>query len=169
MARRLRREEYTVGWVCALPIELAAAQEMFDEGHSSLDRNANDTNIYTLGRVGEHNVVIACLPEGQPGTNSAASVALQMKSAFTSIRFGLMVGIGGGAPSEEADIRLGDVVISKPHKVHGGVVQYDFGKATPSGFERTGYLNSPPTILLNAVTNLRANHIRGRYRLLEHL
>jgi hypothetical protein len=82
-----------------------------------------------------------------------------MKSAFTSIRFGLMVGIGGGVLSEEVDIRLGDVVISRPHKVHGGVVQFDFGKATPSGFQRSGFLNTPPTILLNAVANLRAIHI----------
>jgi nucleoside phosphorylase len=142
---------------------------MLDEEHEGFDHVANDTNIYTLGRIGEHNVVIACLPEGQTGTNSAAAVAVQMKSAFTSIRFGLMVGIGGGVPSMESDIRLGDVVISRPHKVHGGVVQYSFGKATPSGFERTGFLNAPPTILLNAVAKLRANHIRGRSRLWEYL
>src|SRR5436305_720203 len=135
---------------------------MLDEEHEGFDHNANDTNIYTLGRIGEHNVVIVCLPEGQTGTNSAAAVAVQMKSAFTSIRFGLMVGVGGGVPSVEADIRLGDVVVSRPHKVHGGVVQYDFGKAAPSGFERTGFLNTPPTILLNAVAKLLANHIRGK-------
>jgi nucleoside phosphorylase len=161
MARQLRRDEYTVGWVCALPVELAAAQEMLDEEH--------DTNIYTCGRVGEHDVVIACLPEGQTGTHSAATVAAHMKLAFTSTRFGLMVGIGGGAPSEEADIRLGDVVVSKSHKTHGGVMQYDSGKATPSGFERTGLFNTPPTVLLNAVANLRAKHMRGRSRLSEYL
>ena len=169
MTPRLRREEYTVGWVCALSVELAAAQEMFDEEHETPQSEAHDTNIYTCGRIGEHNVVIACLPEGQMGTNSAAAVASQMRSAFTSTRFGLMVGIGGGVPSEEADIRLGDVVVSKPHEVHGGVVQYDSGKATPSGFQRTGCLNTPPTILLSAIANLRANHIRGRCKLLEYL
>jgi nucleoside phosphorylase len=169
MTRQLRREDYTVGWVCALPVELAAAQEMLDEEHHTPRCDAHDTNLYTCGRVGEHNVVIACLPEGQTGTNLAAAVAVQMKSTFSSTRFGLMVGIGGGVPSEDADIRLGDVVVSKPHKVHGGVVQYDSGKSTPSGFERTGSLNTPPTVLLNAVANLRAKHIRGRGRLLEYL
>jgi nucleoside phosphorylase len=169
MPCQLRREEYTVGWVCALAVELAAAQEMLDDEHDTPPCDAHDTNIYSCGRVGEHNIVIACLPEGQIGTNSAAAVAMQMKSTFKSIRFGLMVGIGGGVPSEEADVRLGDVVVSKPHKVHGGVVQYDSGKATPSGFERTGFLNTPPTVLLNAVANLRAKHIRGRSQLLKHL
>jgi nucleoside phosphorylase len=96
-------------------------------------------------------------------------VAVQMKSAFTSTRFGLMVGIGGGVPGEEADIRLGDVVVSKPHTVHGGVVQYDLGNATPSGFKRTGHLNTPPTILLAAVASVRANEFRGRSKVSEHI
>ncbi|CAN9202124.1 unnamed protein product [Alternaria alternata] len=169
MARPLRREDYTVGWVCALPVELAAAQEMLDEEHDTPRYDAHDTNLYSCGRVGEHNVVIACLPEGQTGTSSAAAVAAQMKSTFSSTRFGLMVGIGGGVPSEEADVRLGDVVVSKPHKTHGGVVQYDLGKATPSGFERTGALNTPPTVLLNAVANVRAKQMRGKGTLLEYL
>ena len=59
---RLRRDEYTVGWVCALAVELAAAQEMLDEEHETPQLEADDTNIYTCGRIGEHNVVIACLP-----------------------------------------------------------------------------------------------------------
>lgn len=171
MAQQLRCEDYTVGWVCALPVELAAAQEMLDEEHITPQYDAHDTNLYTCGRIGEHNVVIACLPEGQTGTTSAATVATQMKTTFSATRFGLMVGIGGGVPSEDgvSDVRLGDVVVSKPYTTHGGVVQYDFGKATLSGFERTGSLNTPPTVLLNAVANLRAKHMRGRSRLLEFL
>lgn len=169
MPRRLSRDEYTVGWVCALPVELAAAQEMLDEEHVTPPSEAHDTNIYTCGRVGEHNVVIACLPKGQTGKSSAASVASNMQSAFRSIRFGLMVGIGGGVPSEEADIRLGDVVVSSPDKTHGGVVQYDFGKNKPGGFERTGSLNAPPAILLNAVSILQARHMRRKGMMQEHI
>jgi hypothetical protein len=42
MARQLRRDEYTVGWVCALPVELAAAQEMLDKEHIDLERDSAD-------------------------------------------------------------------------------------------------------------------------------
>ena len=105
---------------------------------------------------------------GQTGTNSAAAVVMQMKSTFRAIRFGLMVGIGGGVPSAEADIRLGDIVISQPGYTHGGIVQYDFGRSTPSGIERTGFLNPPPRILLNAISKLRANHDLGKSDLLVH-
>src|SRR5271170_5223467 len=167
--RRLRPEDYTVGWVCALPIELAAAAEMLDEEHQDLPQDAADTNLYTLGRISEHDVVIACVPAGQTGTNSAAAAAVQMKSKFKSIRFGLLVGVGGGVPSDKADIRLGDVVISQPYMEYGGVVQYDFGKTTPNGFIRTGFLNTPPTILLNALAKLRANHFRHRSNLSAYL
>jgi nucleoside phosphorylase len=143
---------------------------MLDEEHQDLPQDSTDTNSYSFGRIGEHNVVVACLPAGQTGNNSAAAVASQMKSRFPSIRFGLMVGIGGGVPSAEADIRLGDVVISQPYLQYGGVVQYDFGKTGAEGrFTRTGSLNAPPTILLTALAKLRSNYIRGRVKLSEHL
>jgi nucleoside phosphorylase len=171
MARQLRREDYTVGWVCALPIELAAAQEMLDEEHPDLERDPanNDDNLYALGSINGHNVVIVCLPAGQIGNNPAAVVAAQLRASFKAIRFGLIVGIGGGVPSAEADVRLGDVVVSQPHQTFAGVVQYDSGKTTPSGFARTGSLNSPPQILLSAVAKVRANELRGRSQLSTHV
>ncbi|KAH9230242.1 hypothetical protein K456DRAFT_547249 [Colletotrichum gloeosporioides 23] len=136
--RALQPEQYTVGWVCALPVELAAAQELLDELHDRLD--AARTSAYVLGRVGRHNIVLASLPAGQTGTNSAAAVAIGIQRDFPSIHFGLMVGIGGGVPNADNDIRLGDVVVSQPQSTHGGVIQYDSGKSRPEKFERTGFL-----------------------------
>ena len=167
--RRLRRDEYTVGWVCALPIELVAAQEMLDEEHEDLEHHENDNNLYSLGRIGDHNVVIVCLPAGLIGNNPAAAVATQMRSTFRSVRFGLMVGVGGGVPSAEVDIRLGDVAVSQPHQGYGGVIQYDFGKATLDGFKQKGFLNSPPQLLLSAVAKVQANHLRRRSKLSEYV
>jgi nucleoside phosphorylase len=89
--------------------------------------------LYTLGRIVQHNVVVACLPAAWAGTYSAAALAIQMKSTFGSIQFGLMVGIGGGVPSAKSDIWLGDVVVSQPHIDRGRVIQYDIRKTTPSG------------------------------------
>src|SRR5271154_856157 len=129
----LSHQDYTVGWICALPAELAAAMAMLDEEHPPLSQSADDDNVYTLGRIGEHNVVIACFPAGQMGNNSAATVATHMRHSFGATRFGLMVGIGGGVPSEDHDIRLGDVVVSKPGKHNGGVVQYDTGRTIAEG------------------------------------
>ncbi|KAH7111344.1 nucleoside phosphorylase domain-containing protein, partial [Dendryphion nanum] len=171
MPRRLRPEEYTVGWVCALPVELAAALAVLDEEHEDLEPGFadNDENVYSLGSIGGHNVAIVCLPAGRIGNNPAAAVAAQMRATFKAIRFGLMVGIGGGVPNAEADIWLGDVVVSQPHQTASGVIQYDSGKTTLDGFQRTGSLNSPPQILLGAVARVRANELRGRSKLAEHI
>jgi nucleoside phosphorylase len=139
---------------------MAAAKAMLDDIHTNLPVQPKDYNTYTLGRIGDHKIVIACLPSGLYGTTSAAIVATQMLSSFRSIRFGLMVGIGGGVPSKETDIRLGDIVVSKPTKISGGVVQYDYGKTIGGGrFERTGALNKPPQVLLTAVAKLQADHM----------
>ncbi|OJJ07255.1 hypothetical protein ASPVEDRAFT_88510 [Aspergillus versicolor CBS 583.65] len=154
--------EYQIGWICALPVEAAAAQEMLDEDFGTLEeQDTSDTNIYTLGRIGKHHVVIACLG-GQYGTTSATTVANHMTRTFSkSLRIGLMVGIGGAIPSAANDIRLGDVVVSYPTGTSGGVLQYDMGKIGSSGeLGQTGSLNSPPRILLAAVNQMRAAVLR---------
>jgi nucleoside phosphorylase len=119
--------------------------------------------------MGAHNVVIAVMPE--IGNNSAAIVATQLLNDFTSIRFGLLVGIGGGIPGEdEDDIRLGDVVVSKPTATFGGVVQFDRGKIHPNGqFERTGTLKKPPTVLMANVQRLEAQHRRMGNQISKYL
>jgi nucleoside phosphorylase len=164
------RDGYTVGLICALPLELAAAQITLDEVHPNLPQHPNDYNTYTLGKIGDHNVVVACLPSGEYGTTSTARVSEQMLLSFSSIRFGLLLGIAGGAPSKKNDIRLGDVVISIPTSSFGGVVPYDWGKTIQKGrFIRTGTRNKPPQILLTAVSKLRAEHLSHPSRIPEIL
>ena len=163
-------DDYTVGWICALPLEMAAAKLMLDAIHPSLPRLRTDQNTYILGNIGDHNIVIACLPSGAYGNVSAATVAMQLLSSFQSIRFGLMVGIGGGVPSNSADIRLGDIVVSQPADTSGGVIQYDLGKALSGGqFQRTGMLNRPPKVLLTALASLQAHHFTEDSRVLEFI
>jgi nucleoside phosphorylase len=110
-------------------VEPAAVEGMLDAIHES-HPPSRDQNRYTLVRIGTHNIVVAVMPA--IGNNRAASVAMQLLNDFRSIRFGLLVGIGGGVPGEgnDDDIRLGDVVVSKPTATFGGVVQYNMGKVT---------------------------------------
>jgi nucleoside phosphorylase len=151
---------YTVGWICAIKTEYVAAQVFLDDRHNPPSRvSPGDTNDYTLGRLGQHNIVIAVLPNGEYGTASAASVATNMKNSFSNVRIGLMVGIGGGAPSERHDIRLGDIVVSAPGSDHGGVFQYDFGKTIQDqAFQHTQFLNQPPEALRGALTGIQAQY-----------
>ncbi|KAI4660020.1 uncharacterized protein J4E79_005822 [Alternaria viburni] len=140
--------------------------EEYEDAEGDVDQD--DDNIYCTGLVAGHKVVIVCLP-GHFGTNPAAAVATQMQAKFRGIRFGLMVGIGGGVPSANADVRLGDIVVSKPHGPFGGVVQYDMGKSSPGEFRRTGFLNAPPQILLSAVTAVHADTLLAKGTLRSRL
>ena len=183
MARlKLKYEDYSLGWFSALEYEVAAGQAMLDEEHETLVSAAQDSNTYTLGRIGQHSIVIAGLPAGTTGTTAASTVATNLLRSFPNIKFGLMVGIGGGvlgAPSDEPDedLRLGHVVVSYPtdrygecrlrrlrcyelsRAIAGGVVQYDFGRTVREGKHVvTGSLNRPPASLMTGAGKLRGRH-----------
>lgn len=110
-------DKYKVGWISACPIDLVAAKAMLDEEHGDPQTpiGRHDHNTYLLGSIGNHNVVVACLPRDEYGAMSAAAVAKDMMHAFPQIRFGLLVGTGAGIPDYESDnvrdIRLGDVLV----------------------------------------------------------
>ncbi|KAF5268133.1 hypothetical protein FOXYS1_981 [Fusarium oxysporum] len=167
MASRLGSSDlYTIAWIASLPIERAAATALLHEIHDEPDgfvQHETDSNSYSWGRIGEHNIVIASLQAGVYGTISAATTASDLICSLHHIRFGLLVGIGGGIakPDEDQDIRLGDIVVSQPDGMTGGVVQYDFGKAKADGcWEQKGSLNKPPPVLLHALASLQAKHER---------
>lgn len=122
--RKQSHDAYTVGWICVLRCELNAARAMLDEEHERLPQVEKDDNSYILGRMGEHQVAIAFTGSGSYGKSAAAQTAANMVRTFRNIRFGLLVGVGGGAPSRPhhsdptRDIRLGDVVVGSPKGGH---------------------------------------------------
>ncbi|OAQ99747.1 hypothetical protein LLEC1_08145 [Akanthomyces lecanii] len=60
--RELSATDYTVGWICAVPVEYAAAIALLDEQHGRTD---NTQHEYTLGKMAGHNVAIAMFPVGE--------------------------------------------------------------------------------------------------------
>ncbi|KAE8378285.1 nucleoside phosphorylase domain-containing protein [Aspergillus bertholletiae] len=160
----LRCTDYKIGWVCALPRELAAATAMLDVVH---DRPCDlpwqprvDHNQYSFGRIGSHNIVLAVLPFGIYGTTQAAIATKMMGNAFPGLIFVLMVGIAGGVPGPTHDIRLGDVVVSRPVAGHSGVLQFDFGKTGQGGeVTPTGVLNHSPLEALAALSAVETRYM----------
>ncbi|KAH6880031.1 caspase domain-containing protein [Thelonectria olida] len=145
-------DEYTVAWICALHIEMAAARAMLDKTHGDLPRQDNDSNTYTLGSIKDHNIVIACLPTSQYGTNNAANVLTHLIRTFPSIHLALMVGIGGGVPLN-ADIRLGDIVVGTK------VIQHDLGKLVgDKQIQPTAIPRTLQPFLGTAISTLQSKH-----------
>ena len=137
-----------MGWVCVLRSELNASRALLDEEHERLPATEKDDNSYLLGRIGEHNVVVAFPGSGTYGTSAAAQTATNMVRTFRNIRFGLIVGVGGGAPKRPdpedplKDTRLGDVVVSTPKGSHGkhliNLFLPVFGSTLPFGIGNLG-------------------------------
>jgi hypothetical protein len=81
-----------------------------------------------------------------------------------------MAGVGGGVPSRKHNIRLGDVVVSKPTGQNGGLMQWDFGKASKGGnFGRAGTLNSLLSVLRTALSKLMSTHKMTGSKVLEYI
>ena len=93
------RDEFEIAIICALRIESDAVEALFDEFWEEDDtygKAPGDSNAYTTGRIGAHDVVLAFMPG--MGKGAAAGVAASFRSSFPHIKLGLVVGICGGVP-----------------------------------------------------------------------
>ncbi|KAJ5461596.1 uncharacterized protein N7458_003148 [Penicillium daleae] len=125
--RLVSRSRFTIAIFCALPLEADAVSEVFekilDEEVKDYHKAPGDDNIYTLGKLLHHNVVLVYM--AGMGKGAASQAASTIRSSYPEIKLALVVGICGGVPlyvAGEEDLVLGDVVISN------GIVQYDFGR-----------------------------------------
>ncbi|OLN95219.1 hypothetical protein CCHL11_08143 [Colletotrichum chlorophyti] len=71
--------------------------EILDDEHEALLQSATDRNVYSLGSINYHNIVIAGLH--LPRNCPAASVVAQMRMTFPNLGFGLLFGLGCGVPA----------------------------------------------------------------------
>ncbi|KAF2195923.1 purine and uridine phosphorylase [Zopfia rhizophila CBS 207.26] len=172
----LRYEDYTIGWISALPEEAEAATHMLDDrDNGRFPFRPGDDNQYTPGEIAGHKVVIACLPKRTTGTVSAATLVSQMRQSFPNLRYGLMVGIGAGVPGQnlDPDIRLGDVVVASPSDISDspvGVIGYELGAETVDGFKRRDWQAPTDRRLRNALESIeRDARVEGSHDFLQHL
>ncbi|PNP60667.1 hypothetical protein FNYG_14581 [Fusarium nygamai] len=126
------RKDFRVAIVCALPLEADAIALLFDhfwdKERDPYGRADGDTNTYITGRIGEHNIALAVLPN--IGTASTAAAIASLRSSYTGLKLAILVGICGGVPRiAHFDALLGDVVVSKT------IIQYDYGRLYPGHFD----------------------------------
>ena len=166
------RDDYTMGWICALPLELTAAKATLDQIHPNLpgDPAANETGAYVLGSISGLNVVVACLSSGETRPGSASIVAAQMWMDFSAIRWMLTVGIAGGVPSTIADIRLGVIVVNRPLADGPSTLMHDLKKGPTNDQSLTMKTsNKPSNLLLTATGRVETNAILGKSQIPRHI
>lgn len=162
--KQVHQSDVTIGWICAILVEFMAARAMLDNEFDLPRQMKGDPNTYVVGQIAGHYVVIACL-DNATDPASATSTAAHLLRSFPNVRCGLMVGIAGGVPTwEDHDIRLGDVVVSHPRALSGGVVAFEVGKAIDDRIEYRGHFNSAPEALRNAANALDSQKGMKRYK-----
>ncbi|KAF3220107.1 hypothetical protein TWF106_006851 [Orbilia oligospora] len=123
------RSDFEIAIICALPLEASVVSELFDRRYDekAYGKAQGDSNAYSTGVIGNHNVVLVHMPD--MGKVAAATAAACLHSSFQNIQLALTVGICGAAPFDPQsgkDIHIGDVVISE------GLIQYDLGRQYPN-------------------------------------
>ncbi|KAK2025463.1 hypothetical protein LX32DRAFT_499155, partial [Colletotrichum zoysiae] len=172
MAESVSAKDFTIGWVCAHPLELEIAVKMMDQQLGGLPSHPSDFNRYAFGRIEGHYVVAAFSPVAERGTSPAAVAARYMGLSFPSIRLAISIGIHCGVPRpvNGIDIRLDDVVIGYSPDRHDEMVQFGLGKVDDSRVTRMeSKIASLSTTVMAALEKLRADHILGKTRVSEHL
>ncbi|UKZ68564.1 uncharacterized protein TrAtP1_009590 [Trichoderma atroviride] len=153
--------DYTVGWICASSIERRAAMAMLDELHEPLPTPEYDRNIYTLGSIGKHNVVIACPPMG-----TAAPYIISMTNIFRAINFSLLVGVGSGIPP---DVRLGDVVVGTLEGHNPKEMMLNPLVEAENSVHVETWAATPPQPLLEALKKIKTEYELSGSRIPEYL
>ncbi|KAN0073000.1 ankyrin [Elaphomyces granulatus] len=123
------RHDFEIAIISALPLEASVVGACFDKqwDDQTYGKAPGDSNAYSTGVIGHHNVVLVHMPN--MGKVAAATAAACLRASFPGIQLALVVGICGAAPfgkQTSEDILLGDVVISE------GLIQYDLGRQFPN-------------------------------------
>ncbi|TLD28416.1 hypothetical protein PspLS_03376 [Pyricularia sp. CBS 133598] len=144
---------------CSLAVEAEAAiallERRWDNKHYQV---AGDPMNYTLGAIGQYNVVIVHM--AGKGKEKAATAATNCQRTFPNIMLSMVFGVCGGVPRATGgeDIFLGDVLIS------GKVIQYDFGTQTSEGFDRKESLGENHTIIGSLLGKLQTSSGREEFQ-----
>ncbi|KAL3439095.1 nucleoside phosphorylase domain-containing protein, partial [Aspergillus tetrazonus] len=149
--RPSNRDGFAIAIICALTLEADAVEDLFDEFYDRLANTTGKNRAMTM--------------------HIAASVASSLKISYKRIEVALIVGICGGAPYPlpGGEVFLGDVIISD------SVVQYDFGRQYPGGFEKKlgvrDTLGRPNQAIRSILASLQARRSREdlQDKLLQHL
>lgn len=129
--------DYTVACIYFIEVKLTSIEGILDEIYDPLPTD-RDQNAYTLKKIDEHSVVMTILFEIE--NSATTTMTTQLFNDFPSIRFGLLVGIGGEVSENESkdNVRLDDIIMSQPTVIFRDVVQYDLKKRlVDRSFERT--------------------------------
>ncbi|UYV69513.1 hypothetical protein LAZ67_6003863 [Cordylochernes scorpioides] len=121
MPKVTRSQQPTIAIITAHFWEKVAVDAMIDNKDTYVKyKTEGESNVYTLGNIGNHRVVSTKLPASghfRSATIAAGSTTTRLLGTFQKVEYVFLVGVGGGVPhytDASKHVRLGDVVISAP-------------------------------------------------------
>ncbi|CAD6188506.1 unnamed protein product [Caenorhabditis auriculariae] len=117
-------DQPTVAIITCLFVEKQAMDSLIEDSTSIHKyKTGGESNVYTLGRIGNHKVVatkLGLIGDSREAITSAGSITTRLLGNFQQIEHVFVVGVGGAVPhytDERLHARLGDAVISasNPH------------------------------------------------------
>ncbi|RWA06865.1 hypothetical protein EKO27_g8243 [Xylaria grammica] len=159
-------EDFQIAIICALPVEADAITGIFDhfweddgEAPILIKKALWDNNVYTTGKVGQHNVVLAHMADY--GVSNSAGVAANLRHTFPAVRVAFIVGVCGAAPKKDPDeILRGDIIIGTR------IVEYRLGRQKTHAFEPINPKGSEQNTELRAYLK-KMQGIREKWKLQE--
>lgn len=151
--------EPTVAVICPLSVEMRAVLAVFNDppklGYGS------EGKPYYRGIISKHSTVAICLPNQNVGVVQASRCGDWLQREFPSLQHRFLVGIAGGIPDKNIDIRLGDIVIG----TH--ICKYDSGKWVDGELQARPALKDAPQELQDAIPMFQALPQQSQSQLLE--
>nr|XP_046917582.1 uncharacterized protein LOC124497938 [Dermatophagoides farinae]XP_046917583.1 uncharacterized protein LOC124497938 [Dermatophagoides farinae] len=119
MPKVIRSQQPTVAIITAQFCEKLAVDSMIDNKDTYVRyKGEGESNVYTLGNIGQHRVVATKLPavgNSRSAMIAAGNTTTRLLGTFQHVEYVFLVGIGGGVPhytDYHQHVRLGDIVVS---------------------------------------------------------
>ncbi len=162
--RVLSLDQVTVGILTALPKEYAAVCGVLGCNQEVIAARNGSDKVYRLGVVreqaGQRGIVVAVALLIDMGNVTAAARTTNMVNDCPNLKEIIVCGIAGAVPSPtnpNDHVRVGDIVVSAE-----GVLQYDFGKQVPNGFQIKEGIHRPSPHFLHTARTLQADESSGK-------
>ncbi|CAD5214225.1 unnamed protein product [Bursaphelenchus okinawaensis] len=173
-SKAVKEKPPTIAIVTCLFVENLAVSSCVENANTLHMYNLNgDSNVYTVGNIGPHRVVVTKLPiigDSREATISSGSVTTRLLGNFQAVEHVLIVGVGGGVPhytDPEQHVKLGDVVVSStsngkhPAYVYGSSVVKDRISGKVTGL--SAHKSSPKKEVFVDLLETRTKDIRKKW------
>ncbi|KAH7175976.1 heterokaryon incompatibility protein-domain-containing protein [Dactylonectria macrodidyma] len=155
-----RDQRYHIAWILSSLDHHMIATHFFDEIFHRYTSTSSEI-VYTLGRVGLHNVIAASIAHDPTPQSPIGDIVDSLLQEVPSIRAGFLVSADATVPRKET-VRVGDVVVGLGSDMQAGVVYFDHQETTKQKrLFMTRESQRLPGAVLTAINDLRSHNGRN--------